>query len=421
MESLKWDHDTLASDALDRLMAGKGIRGDFYSALERGQTSDPVLRRFWLSIDPVPSWVDWNRVRQGQLVFKRYATAFLVGFAFQGFVGEISAALGPAEVLVRSGGLSGGNIFARLSATLQWLQEVTESPEALQRGGKGFVSTVRVRLRHAEVRKRITEISASQPGYFDTSEHGVPINTYDSILTLTFFCCTPIWKQLPRLGVHLSRREKQDFLAFYRVVAHLLGVPTEYFSSVARAKMTMDSLSTLEANPSESSRKITSTFIHAITDRPPYYMSRSFVLAGIWMTNPASICEALHLEKPRWHSSAALLGLRWTVASVSSMHRVGLHLRLDAGVFTYIQNALSSLEASVPRDRARSARYDMAYAPAFPRKSAAKRMARPGRQNVPFIIKRRNEVVLLLLFGFWCTTAVSLAILVTSLIIRVTM
>ncbi|KAM0714538.1 hypothetical protein Q7P37_009834 [Cladosporium fusiforme] len=421
MESLKFDYDTLASDALDRLMAGKGIRGDFYSALERGQTSDPVLRRFWLSIDPVPSWVDWNRVRQGQLVFKRYATAFLVGFAFQGFVGEISAALGPAEVLVRSGGLSGGNIFARLSATLQWLQEVTESPEALQRGGKGFVSTVRVRLRHAEVRKRITEISASQPGYFDTSEHGVPINTYDSILTMTFFCCTPIWKQLPRLGVHLSRREKEDFVAFYRVVAHLLGVPSEYFSSVARAKMTMDGLTNLEAKPSESSRKITSAFIDAITNRPPYYMSRSFVLAGVWMMNPATICEALHLEKPRWPSSAALLGLRWTVASVSLLHKVGIHWRLDGVVFMYMRNALSSLEASVPRDRAKSATYEMDYYPAFPRELAARPMGKHGRQNDPSMIKRRAEVVLLFFFGFWCTTAVSIAILVVGLIVRTKM
>lgn len=334
MESLKWDYDTLASDALDRLMAGKGIRGDFYTALERGRTSDPVLGRFWRSIDPAPSWVDWKQVRQGQIVFKRYATAFLVGFAFQGFVGEISAALGPAEVLVRSGGLSGRNIFARLAATLQWLQQVTDSPEALQRGGKGFVSTVRVRLRHAAVRRRVADISASQPEFFDTSEHGVPINTYDSILTMTFFCCTPIWKQLPRLGVHLSRREKKDFVAFYRVVAHLLGVPTEYFSSIARAKMTMDSLSSQEAKPSESSKIITSTFIDAITDRPPYYMSRSFVLAGIWMMNPASICEALHLEKPRWPSSAALLGLRWTVTSVSLLHKVGIYWRLNGGVFT---------------------------------------------------------------------------------------
>lgn len=87
----------------------------------------------------------------------------------------------------------------------------------------------------------------------------------------------------------------------------------------------------------------------------------------------------------------------------------------------YIRNAILALEASVPRDRARSAAYEMAYAPAFTRESAVKRMARPGRQNGPFIIKRRAEVILLLLFGFWCTTAVSLAIFVMSLIIQVTM
>jgi len=87
----------------------------------------------------------------------------------------------------------------------------------------------------------------------------------------------------------------------------------------------------------------------------------------------------------------------------------------------YIRNALSSLEASVPRDRAMSATYEMAYDSAFPRGSTAKRMAKHIRQNGLFAIKRRAEVVLLLLFGFWCTTAISIAILVVSLIVQVKM
>lgn len=55
MEPLKWEYDTLASEVLNRLVTGRGALGDLYSALERGRTSDPVLKRFWHSIDPVPS------------------------------------------------------------------------------------------------------------------------------------------------------------------------------------------------------------------------------------------------------------------------------------------------------------------------------------------------------------------------------
>ena len=81
----------------------------------------------------------------------------------------------------------------------------------------------------------------------------------------------------------------------------------------------------------------------------------------------------------------------------------------------YTRNALSSLEASVSWDRTRPVTYEMTYQPAIPPEPVAR------RTKEPFMVERRAEVVLLLLFGFWCTTAVSLAILVMSLIIQVTM
>lgn len=329
MNELRWEYDVIASDAVDSLQSRTGDSGDLYSRLEHLHASDPALEQFWKAIRTVPPWVDWEQVRRGQLVVRRHAMPIVIGFAFQGFAGEIAAALGPAEVLVRTGGLSERNIIARVEATLRWLVDVTDSPESLRADGLGFVSTIRVRLRHAAVRQRILNIPESHPAFLDPSIHGIPINTYDSILTLTFFCCNPIWKQLPRLGIYLTKQEIEDFVALYRLLAHLLGVPTEHFSSVTRARKTMEDMKDGNSRPSESSRKITRAFINTFADKAPYNVSRGLIQAGIRMMNPAQVCDALGLEATGWTSYAAFLGLRWSIGLAALVRRIGFPLPPD--------------------------------------------------------------------------------------------
>ena len=144
MEALKWEYDIIASEAVHRLRSVSGNSGDLYHQLEHLHTSDPILENFWQITRRIPPWVDWEQLGRGQAVCKRYAIPMLIGLAFQGFAGEIAAALGPAEVLVRTGGLSQRNIIGRVASTLRWLIEVTESPESLHSDGPGFVSTIRV-------------------------------------------------------------------------------------------------------------------------------------------------------------------------------------------------------------------------------------------------------------------------------------
>ena len=326
MEALKWEYDVLASEALRHLQSASEDRGDSYSRLERCYTSHPVLERFWRATRASPVWFDRDQMQRGQAVCKRYVVPMMIGFAFQGFAGEIAAALGPAEVLVRTGGLSQRNIIARVEATLRWLVEVTRSPESLDVDGPGFVSTIRVRLRHAAVRQRMLDVPSSHPAFLNTALYGMPINTYDSILTLTFFCCNPIWKQLPRLGVHLTAQEAEDLVALFRFLAYLLGVPTDCFSSAARAKKTMEDIKDGSIAPSESSKEITRDFINAFADKAPYNISRGFIQAGIRSMNPAPVCDALGVEAVGWTSYIAFVGLRWSVKLATVVQAVGLPL-----------------------------------------------------------------------------------------------
>jgi hypothetical protein len=329
MEALKWEYDVVAFEAVHRLQNVCDIRGDLYDKLDRLHASDPVLERFWQITRTIPPWVDWQQLGRGQAVCKQYAIPMLIGFAFQGFAGEIAAALGPAEVLVRTGGLSQRNIIGRVASTLRWLMEATESPESLHTDGPGSVSTIRVRLRHAAVRQRMLAIPNSHPAFLDTTLHGIPINTFDSILTLTFFCCNPIWIQLPQLGIILNANEAEDLVALFRYLAYLLGVPTEYFASAAMAKKTMETIKDGKAPPSESSKKITQDFIAAFADKAPYNLSRNFIQAGIRSINPGPVCDALGVEAVGWSSNIAFASLRWSVGIATVGRSVGFLLPPD--------------------------------------------------------------------------------------------
>ena len=336
VESLKWQYDTLGSATLGRLLTLKqGTAGhqdnpqsaDLYTILAANHATDKTLDAFWQEITTVPPWVDWQQIERGQEVFHRYVLANIVGFALQGFIGENVAAEGPAAVLARTGGLSGANLIRRMKETLLWLLEITESTESLRPGGKGFVLTAKVRLLHASVRRRIREKSLANPSYFDEDKYGVPINTYDSVLTLAFFCCNPLWIQLPRLGLSARSGEIEDFVALYRFVGYLLGVPDEFFSSTARAKATMQYMSASQKVASQSSKTIAHTFIDTLAGLGPYHISRDLICAGCRSLNPADTCDDLGIAHPVWWSYIAFAGFKSLVVVMALVQR--LSSRLD--------------------------------------------------------------------------------------------
>ena len=320
---LRFSYDNLASEALEQLLKSSTASKGLYPRLAERKKSDTALKEFWDQATYIPPWVDWAKVRRGQIVFNRYILPIALGFAFQGFAGEIAAAVGPAEVLVRAGGLSRNHIHQRIARTLQWLMDVTESLPSIQPGGKWHASTIEIRLLHARVRRRIAEAARSRPEYYDSARHGVPINAHDMILTLTFFCCKPIWAQFPRLWIHPRANEIEDFVALWRYLAHLLGVPNEHFASAAMAKQTMDMLDQRKKVQCEASQHITHAFLDAFADRAPFKLSHGFLQAGIWAMNPVSTCVALEVPRPNIVHRTTFVSLKaCTALLVAAQKRV---------------------------------------------------------------------------------------------------
>lgn len=116
------------------------------------------------------------------------------------------------EVLARTGGFSTKVAKHRLYETTQHILEVTKSLDSIKPGGAGMQSSIRVRLLHAAVRRRIMKLAKEKPSYYSVEEFGIPINDLDSIATISTFSTTLIWLGFPRQGIYLRKQEIEDYV-----------------------------------------------------------------------------------------------------------------------------------------------------------------------------------------------------------------
>jgi len=112
----------------------------------------------------------------------------------------------------------------------------------MQPGGDGWASTIRVRLLHAAVRKRILKLAKAKPEYYSVEKFGVPINDLDAIGTIAVFSSSLIWMSFPRQGIWLRKQEIDDYIALWRYIAYVIGAPHEYVATSSKAKAKMESL-----------------------------------------------------------------------------------------------------------------------------------------------------------------------------------
>lgn len=312
MRDLRHDYNKLGAKTLERLLNIKkeqNKKGDLYELLEQYHDQDDILGRFWSETHTVPEWVDWEQLARGQEFFYRYALANIVGFALQGFICENSASTGVVEVLVRTGGFSTRVLWGRLLETFQWLLQVTRDIDSMKPGGEGFKSTIRVRLLHSSVRQRILELASRRPDYYNEAEYGIPVNTMDSIHSITTFACNPMFLQLPYMGVHPRADEIRDYLALFRYISHIIGVNPDYFSTPESARAIMQSCYVHELELTETSRVVAYNFVRCIESLPPpLTISRGFIEAGSRWLNGHELCDQLDLGRPGVLSYIAFAG-----------------------------------------------------------------------------------------------------------------
>jgi hypothetical protein len=280
---------------------------DLYALLVEHHASDPKLDELWQQINTVPEWVDWAQIERGQDVFYRYGGPALTGLTFQSLLGGMGAAR-VVETLARTGGFNVKVARGRLFETTQHILQCTRSLTGIQPGGEGFASSIRVRLLHAAVRRRILALAATRPDYYNQADWGIPINDLDQIATIGTFSASLIWLSFPRQGIFLSAREIDDYLALWRYIAYLLGTPDTFFTTRARAKAAMESLFYTEVDPSPMSATMANNIIFALKETPPTFVSADMLTASARWLNGNALADRLALAPVSLYYTVLMAG-----------------------------------------------------------------------------------------------------------------
>ena len=327
-----YTYDKLGNDALDRIDAlspPKPKDGtkcpmsqrDLYTLLGEHSKDDGVLGKLWNEVNTVPDWVDWEQIERGQRVVFQYNGQMLLGVSWCSYAVVtllytniiiqllINSLLGGmaawrvVETLARTGGFGTQVTRRRLLETSQHFLQCVENVDAVKPGGKGFVSSVRVRLLHATVRRRILELEKKKPGYFNIKEWGIPINDLHQIGTIDAYSTALVFISLPRQGIFLSEQQIADYLALWRWIGYVMGTPVEWMSSVGRAKAMMEVVMTSELDPTRNSQIIANNILTAQANVPPLHASRGYLTALTWRLNGADLSKRLAIAKPSWYHS----------------------------------------------------------------------------------------------------------------------
>ncbi|KAL6857321.1 hypothetical protein J3F83DRAFT_751233 [Trichoderma novae-zelandiae] len=421
-DPLRHEYDTLGHGAVKRLQQiareKKGEASvkptlcpggfDMYAALRDHHAEDAALDQLWNEVHSVPDWVDWPQIERGQKFFYRYAPANLMGFMLQAFVGENSSAPGVVEVLVRTGGFSTKVLLRRLLETFQHLLQVTASLESIQPGGQGHTTTIRVRLLHAAVRERILRLVETRPDYFDVAKFGVPVNILDSIHSICVYSCGHMWLQLPQMGVFPTEQEKADYIALFRYVGYLLATPHEFFSSVAQAKATMESMLLHELQVTETSLVVSHNLIECVKDLAPFRISVGFIEAGSRILNGDEICDSLGFGRPGMLAYACWRGHCWFVQSLALAQK--WVPGVDEAVVRYFRSTLYETLVNSNRGLGGGSKMDFKFVPQM-----GKRTDKEGSGRARFassFVDRPLEIFYLVVFGLGCVCWLGMATIV---------
>ncbi|MFC9898295.1 oxygenase MpaB family protein [Nocardia sp. NPDC127579] len=248
----------IGDEPMDRLVAWMietGLdrtRSLFEEALSRGVETVPEapepLREFFAQVQTPPDWLDRDKIRHGAQVYRiggvdglylARDVAFLGGYLASGF----------NKTLIRTGALEKGPA-QRFAETLQWALDVT-SDAGLEPWGRGYRSTLRVRLIHALVRTHV----AALPDW-DSDRWGLPINQTDMAATLIGALMVPFLGAFP-MGIVPAARDLESAAHLTRYVGWLIGVeerflPNGFRDSVRLLNHTLAAIT----NPDETTRQL---------------------------------------------------------------------------------------------------------------------------------------------------------------------
>jgi hypothetical protein len=181
----------------------------------------------------------------------------------------------------------------RVGETSQFVVQVMQ-PGGLFAGGQGLPVIAKVRLMHGAARFLIGQTD------WDRERLGVPICQEDLLATLMTFGHSPL-RQFPKLGVTVSERDKEDFLYYWNVVGHPLGVrPDRLPESSDEAEEIFRRICSRQQGPSKEGKELARALLDTYAELVPGTMFDGIVAAlARWLAGD-EVCDMLDVPASKW-------------------------------------------------------------------------------------------------------------------------
>ena len=238
--------DTLGDaivDACAAMPGGAGMRA-VDAWLDRSSDGVPAgLAELLAPIEEIPAWVDFERIDRGCVAMWRGGawTGLALNCASLAAGYRSAAAVKP---LVFTGRLV-HMAYRRTQETARWMLAAT-SPGGLRRDAPGFKETIRVRIVHASVRRRILA-----GGQWRPEAWGAPINQTDAAYGIAGEFSTVPVGAMRDAGLHYTQTERDDIQHLWRYVGYLLGVPDPLLAVTEAEALQICALKDLTDTPAD--------------------------------------------------------------------------------------------------------------------------------------------------------------------------
>jgi hypothetical protein len=252
------------------------------------------LRDFLYQASVLPSWADKARVHAGQLLFHRYGW-IIVSILHCGSLPACYALAKGAEVLYRTQRL-GKYPLRRVLETAQFVLDAMDpgSLDPANATGRGIRTAQKVRLLHAAVRYHI------QRHGWDASVYGQPINQEDLAVTLLTFSVL-ITDCLQKLGVTLTREEKDAYIHAWNVTGHFMGLREELIADGEEASDELFKvIKRRHYRASDAGKWLTSSLVEYMEEVIPGKLFDNFpsMLIRFFLSDPVG--DLLDVKTPNW-------------------------------------------------------------------------------------------------------------------------
>ena len=214
--------DPLADAVVETLAQLDGRDSNRFMNACMDQDAEPLpetpqaLREFFEALKVPPAWFDRDAVVPAHYAFHKHLDLFIIGFivvTLRNFNSLMS------RVFFMTGQATTEHGVQVVRQNLRYLTETLMFPGALEPGAGGWKFSLRIRLVHARIRRRLRA-----SGRWDEAAFGAPISAANMALASANFSASLI-RDVERLGANLDADARSGLMQIWRYASWLIGTP----------------------------------------------------------------------------------------------------------------------------------------------------------------------------------------------------